>query len=150
LIALGILSVGLLGLIIKFAVSSSSSPSIKRAAIIALVLIVLSVGVCVIILIKGPAKNPGDFPIPVFQDGAQPAKKSNMPAILSYVVLLLFIVGLMLYIFRTGQAGKAARETKADNPSLFKKKSEIDKMIGDKDKEPDKKEDGENFDIDIK
>jgi uncharacterized SAM-binding protein YcdF (DUF218 family) len=147
LIALGILSMTLLGVIIKFAVSPTSSPYIKRAAIIALVFIVLSVGVCAVLLIRGPGKTTGDFPFPAFQDEAPPPKKSNVPAVLSYIVLLLFIVGLMVYILRTGQLGKAVRETKADDSAIFKKKSEIDKMI--EGKEPDKKEDGENFDIDI-
>ena len=152
LIVLGILSVGLLGLIIKFAVSPKSSRQLRMAAIIALVLIVLSIGVCVIILIRGPSKTPGDFPLPVFQGDAQPVKKNNLPAILSYVVLLLFIVGLMVYVLRTGKIGKAVQEIKADT-AVFKKKNEIDKIIGDKEpdsKEPGKKEGEEDFNIDFK
>ena len=58
LVVLIILSIGLLGLIIYFAVSKKSTRLLKMAATIALGLIGLAILICGIFIIKGPKNDP--------------------------------------------------------------------------------------------
>ena len=97
-VVLIILSVGLLGVIIYFAVSPKSSRLLKTSALIALGLIALSIGICGIFIIRGPAKSQAAVPLPFIVDNSPPVKKSNTPMILSFAVVFLFILGLTVYL----------------------------------------------------
>jgi len=99
LIVLGILSAGLLGLIIYFIVSSKSSRLLRLSALIALGFIALSIGVCGILIIMGPKKEKAEIALPFLQDAAPPAKTgSSFAAILIFLVLFLLIVGITIYL----------------------------------------------------
>ena len=148
-VVLIILSLGLLGVIIYFAVSPKSSRLLKLSALIALGVIGLSIAICVIFLIKGPSQDPAAISLPVFQDTpTAPAKKGNVPAVLFFVAVLLGIVGLIVIAVR--------REKKTDTGETVKK-STAEELFQDDDgvldmtfkDESEKKDHDDNFDIDI-
>ena len=105
-----IFSIGLLGVIIYLAVSPKSSKLLRLSAIIALGLICLSILICGIVIIKGPAADPMEIPLPVFQDSASPVKKDKH--ILDIVILAVLLAALSLVI---AKALKDQRK-KAENP----------------------------------
>jgi len=107
LIVLAIISVGLLGLIIKFAVSSTSSRLLKRVSFIALILIGLAVGICSIIIIIGPGESDDGISFPVFQEAAAaPAEKSNILAIIIFVLMFIFFPILIGFLARRNKGPK--------------------------------------------
>ena len=85
-VVLVILSVGLLGLIIYFAVSPKSSRLLRLTALVALVLIGLSLGICGIFLIKGPGETKEFIPL-VLQESQPQAKSSNTGAIITFFIV---------------------------------------------------------------
>ena len=144
LVVLIIVSAGLLGLIIYFAVSPKSSRLLKLVALAALVLIVLSIGICSVILIRGPGEDPNAMALPIFQDAAPtPAKKGNLPAILIFLLVFVVILGMIVLIAQRDNLKKSKPEKK-DVDSIFE---DADAILG-TDK-PDKEKD-DSFDIDFK
>ena len=119
-VVLIILSVGLLGVIIYFAISPKSSRLLKISALIALGLIAVSIGVCGVFLIRGPGKSQTAVPLPFIVDDSQPVKKSNAPMILSFAVVFLFILGLTAYLTMKERKNLADKGKKAPGPSAFK------------------------------
>jgi len=106
-VVLIILSAGLLGLIIYFAVSSKSSRHLKLAAFIALGLIVLALAVAGFFLITGPDEGTHYIPFPVSQEAQQPQGESgNIIEVLIFFLLFLlfmgFIIGMALRHQRKG------------------------------------------------
>ena len=98
-VVLIILSVGLLGLIIYFAVSPKSSRLLRLTAIGALALIGLSIGICGFFLIRGPSSNDDTLPLPVFQDASpQPVKNNNIIVMIVFLAVLLLILGASIII----------------------------------------------------
>jgi hypothetical protein len=125
-ILLAILSAGLLGFIIFFAVSPKSSRLLKISALIALGLIALSVGVCGLILIKGSGKAVEAIPLPVFQDTpVDPAKKTNMAAIVSFIIVFLFILGMVVVVTLRDKKILTGETKKTDKPSVFQRSGEL-------------------------
>ena len=118
-VVLIILSVGLLGVIIYFAVSPKSSRPLKFAAIIGLALIGLSLGVCGILLIKGPGQGKAVVTLPfLLEDTPQPpAKKTNMAVILTFLVTFFFIMGLVLMTTMKEKQNKPAFPKKSPEKS---------------------------------
>jgi len=146
-VVLAILSVGLLGLIIYFAVSPKSSKLVKMSALIALGFIGLSIVVCVVFLIKGPSQDPAAISLPVFQDTPTvPAKKANVPAILVLIAFLLFILGLIIVAVRRDKSKGGETVKESDTSGIFHDNNELD--MGFKEEEG-KKEFDDSFDIDI-
>jgi len=131
-VVLIILSVGVLGVIIYFAVSPKSSRPLRFAAIIALALIGLSLGVCGILLIRGPGQSQADISLPFLLDDTPqpPAKKSNLAVILTFLVSFFFIVGLVLITTMKEKQGKTAQQKKVpDKPvdsKIFEAAGELD------------------------
>ena len=113
-VVLIILSVGLLGVIIYFTVSPKSSRPLRLAAIIALALIGLSLGVCGILLIRGPGQGKAVVTLPFLLDDTPqpPAKKTNMAVILTFLVSFFFIVGLVLMTTMKEKRTKAVPQRK--------------------------------------
>jgi len=118
-VVLIILSVGLLGVIIYFAVSPKSSRPLKLAAIIALALIGLSLGVCGIMLIRGPGQGKAVITLPFLLDDTPqpPPKKSNLAVILTFLVSFFFIVGLVLMTTMREKKNKAVPQKKPQEKS---------------------------------
>ena len=99
-IVLIILSVGFLGLIVYFAFSPKSSRFLKLAALIALGLIGLSLGIAVVFILLGFGEGSGDVPLPFSLDAPQnPVQRSSNIAELLVFLAILFSV-LFLIIIR--------------------------------------------------
>jgi len=142
-VVLAILSVGLLGLIIYFAVSPKSSRRLKLTAFVALGLIGLSLGVCGFFLIKGPGESTDPFPIPVFQETHQPAKSSNTTAIVIFFTVFVLVLALIVLLAVRDQQRKDKNvKNETEKAPVFSASEELD--IG----EPAYKED-DSFEIEI-
>ena len=150
-VVLAILSVGLLGLIIYFAVSPKSSRLLKLTALIALVFIGLSLGVCGIFLIMGPEENPEHIPLPVLQElQPPPAKSGNMLEIIVFFVIFLIVLGVIIVLSVRGQwkeaeTGKRVKKSPGlpAGVNLHEELENIGKPVNN-----DKKED-DSFDLDF-
>ena len=120
-IVLIILSVGLLGLIIFFAVSPKSSRLLKIAAFIALGLIGLSIGVAGVFLIIGPAESPDHIPFPVFPEAQPQAPKAggNMAAIVIFLLFFSLIMGLTIVLTLREQRRKDKKIKKGKEAPVF-------------------------------
>ena len=117
-----ILSVGLFGLIVYFAVSSKSSRHLKLAAFIALGFIALALAVAGFFLIAGPGESGHHIPLPAFQE-AQPAtaEDSNILEIIIFFLIFLLIMGIIIGINlknqrKKGAAAKNAEKTRSSQP----------------------------------
>ena len=119
LVVLAILSVGLLGLIIYFAVSSKSSRLLKLSALNALGLIALSIAVCGVFLIIGPSEKTTEVTLPVFSDSAPQTKGSNIAAFIVFLVTVLFIVGLIIFIPMRDRRKKEKALKKGGGSNVF-------------------------------
>ena len=142
-IVLAILSLGLLGLIIYFAVSPKSSRLLKLAALIALGLIGLSIGICGFFLIKGPAPSKELIPLPVFQDASpKPVKNNNTIIALVFLLVLLLVLGGTVYFSLKGQRKKGAEQKKPEvSPAFHEDNTPEEQVIDDID------DNDESFDI---
>jgi len=89
IVVLIILSIGLLGVIIYFAISPKSSRLLKLCSVAALGLIALSLLVSGFFIIKGPSEDPAAIPLPVLSD--TPAQPKSKFKIVDIVVLVVFV-----------------------------------------------------------
>ena len=143
-VVMAIFSAGLLGLIIYFAFSPKSSRLLRRVAIIALVLIGLSLGICSIFLIMGPSKDPGDIPLPPFLNTPKaPAKKGNLIEILIFLVILALIMALITVLVRRDHRKKAEEAKKPKPQPAFQRN---DKPNAEPEKVEEKNDD-DSFDL---
>ena len=144
-----IISLGLLALIVYFAISPKSSRLLKLAAIIALGAICLTIIICGIVIIRGPSEDPTVVHLPVFPDSpAQAATESRISDIIIMGSLLL-ILALIIAKAAKDQRKMAANVQKKAPPSepVFEDAYELDDL---EHQEPDeKKEDEGNFDIEL-
>ena len=145
-VVLAILSAGLLGLIIYFAFSQKSSRLLRFAALIALGLIGLSLGVCVIILILGPGEGGGtEIPFPAFSEAPPtPTRNANIGQILIYFVVLAGVMGLIIVLAIRDRRRKEIAPKKAENTMIFQNTDELDDLK----LQAKKTETKENFDDD--
>ena len=117
MVLLAILSAGLLGLIIYFAISSKSSRQLKIAALVALGFIAIALGVCGVILLLGPSEDPMAVPFPVLPEPQQAETASSFSiADILVFVLMIGIVGLMVYASRKEQKKQAVRVQRPQRP----------------------------------
>ena len=129
LIVLAVLSLGLLGLIIKFAISSKSSRLLKRAALIALILIVVSIGICAVILIIGPGEESDEAGFLVFQDAVPvPAREKNYVETIVFIVIFLSFLGFVVLLFRRDRQKKEGPLKNAGNSTIFTNKDDLDEI----------------------
>jgi len=93
-----IISVGLLGVIIYLVVSPKSSRLLRLSGIIALGLIGLSLGICGIFLVRGGGSSHATaiVPLPFLPEDAPPPKNTNLPVVISFFLVFLFILGLIV------------------------------------------------------
>ena len=115
LVVLIILSVGLLGLTIFFAISRSSTRPLKLAAFIAMGLIALSLVVGGIFLIAGTGETEEPIPFQMPGTPAQEAQTGNVVEVLVFLLLFFVIMALVIGLTireqrRKNAAGKGAAE----------------------------------------
>ena len=148
IVVLVIFSLGLLGLIIFFAVSPKSSRLLRLSAIIALGAICLSIIICGIIIFIGPAQDPRVVPLPVFPDSPAPAEESrNRVADIIIPVALLLLLGLVIVKASRDQRKMPAEKKAAVSRPVFHDTNELDDL---EHQEPGgKTEEDESFDIDL-
>ena len=153
-VVLIIISAVLLCIIINFAVSSKSSRLLKRVALIALILIGLSLGICGIIIIRGPGEKPPDIPFPVSQGSSQqPAENNSIMENLGFFAAFLVILGVIIVIALRDHRRQAMMPKQAvKSPVLPASKKvstqEQDNAVLDKEKPAEDEED--SFDLNIK
>ena len=99
-VVLAIISLGFLGVIIYFLVSPKSSRILRLAALSALALIALSLGIgCVFLLLNGSEKSDAEPHLPVFLGVPEPPPdKSNMVEIIVFAIFLLVVMGLVVVV----------------------------------------------------
>ena len=114
---LSILSVGLLGFIIYFAVSPKSSGLLRLTALAALGLIAISILVCGIMLIRGPSEPVATIPLPFLPESSPPPeKKSDLPMLIGFLVVFLFLLALIYYSARKERQRKEAMPKEPAKP----------------------------------
>ncbi|MDR2739635.1 MAG: hypothetical protein LBB68_07370 [Treponema sp.] len=91
-------SLALLGVIIRFALSKETEKPVKRAAVIALAVISLAIIVCLIMIVSGPGVVEEE---PVFSGFplAEPvqAANSNTWYIMGFGIIILLFLGLIIF-----------------------------------------------------
>jgi len=150
IVVLIILSLGLLGVIIYFAVSPKSTRLLRLSAIIALGVIGLSLVVCGIIIIIGPGESSDVISFPIFPDMPQPAKKiTNVSDIIILIILLLFIGFVFYRAIKEQKKTPAVVPKKNEKSSIFQETDELDIDLSNEPGLKGSQDDGENFDIDL-
>jgi amino acid transporter len=138
-IPLLIIPLGLFGLIVYFAVSKQSGLLIRWAAIIALILIGLSVVVCLFILFSEPNAVVVEGPNIDFTPDREviPVKKSNPLPMLVFAGILLLFIALVVYLGLREQHRKNEAVKKAETSEEEKKEEkEKEKKEEKKDAKP--------------
>jgi len=121
----------LLGVIIFFVVSPKSSRLLRMSAIIALALIGLSLAVCGVFLIRGPAKDDTAIPLPFLVDAQpKPEPKSDKGVIIGYFVAFFIIAGLVAYSSKKEKTRKYEPEKKAVKKEVFQSDDENKLNLG--------------------
>jgi drug/metabolite transporter (DMT)-like permease len=108
MIVVGILaSLVLLVVIMRFAISKQTDKPVKRAAIIALAVIGVAIGICLIVIAAGP-KTVEEEPIFAGLSPEEPAPVTNpatVYALIAGVIMMLF-VGLIIFRSIKNMPGK--------------------------------------------
>ena len=148
-VVLVIISVGLLGVIIFFAVSSKSSRFLKLAALIALVLIGLSLGVASIIIatnISAQNKTNEEARLPIFLNApAPPSNRGNIIEIIIFLAFFVLIIGMTAYIAHRDHKKLRGEVKKPDRSQVFQDGAEdLDMKAGES---QDKTKDDGGFDL---
>ena len=148
IVVLIILSLGLLGVIIYFAVSPNSSRLLRLSAIIALGAIGLALIICGIIILIGPGEDEDIISFPVFPDISPPTKKINNVS--DIIILVVFLALISFVVYRAVKEQKktpAATAKKAEKSPIFQDSDELD--IDELSKGTEEKDDEESFDIEL-
>ena len=95
LILLAVFLGGLAGMILYFIFSKKSSPAVKKTAIGALILILLSVGISLFIIFSGPAVElvPSEF----VQPDASAEPSSPVKYFIIFLLILAILVGIIIF-----------------------------------------------------
>ena len=98
----------------------------RFSAIIALALIGLSLVVCGIFLIKGPAEDTEAISLPFLPGGeAPPPKKINVAIIIAFFAAFSLIAGLVVYSYRKEKLRKDEPVKKRDEPKALESGGEL-------------------------
>ena len=149
-VVLVILSVGLLGLIIYYAVSPKSSRFLRLAALIALGLIGLSLGVSgIILLLKGVEQSHEEPHLPIFLDVPQtsPNRGITVEAIV-FTVIFVFLLAFISIVAYRDYLKRKEEAQKAGSARIFHDESNEPLNLEEKDDSAEKKEKGKDeFDL---
>lgn len=152
-IALIILSAGLLGVIIYFAVSPKSSRLLKISALGALALIAISLGICGFFLVRGPVEKAVEIPFPVFDaPPEEPAQKGNISVLIVFLAIFFVIMGMITMIALRDYRNRNGTAKKDDGKPAAPVRNNVDVDLNRKipdTKFNDDKFDDESFDIDV-
>ena len=143
IVVLIIFSVGLLGLIIYYAVSAKSTRILKLAATIALGLIGLAIIVCAIFIIIGPREDPNAVLLPfVSEESTQTSTKSRTS--IMDIVIFVVLLGIISLVIR-----KSMKEQKKMAIMQAEKKPVKAKAIQEEDSQEESTSflDDESFDL---
>jgi predicted tellurium resistance membrane protein TerC len=99
----------LFALIVYFAVSKKSSPTVKRAAVIALIIIGVSMIISAILIFREPAGVPGPGIDPLPELPVQP-KTADPWYLAVFVMSVLLFLGFIIYV---GRRERRKKETPA-------------------------------------
>ena len=127
-VVLIILSAGLLGMIIYFAASSSSSRLLKRVSIIAMGLIALSLVIAGILVIRGPGETEEIVLPAVLGQQAPEASSTNYFGIIVFLLLFLLIIGLIIAVTHKNSQKKEMHRKNAFKPRSSSEGKEKDKL----------------------
>ena len=147
IVVLIILSIGLLGVIIYFAISPKSSRLLRLSSIIALGIIALSLLVSGFFIIKGPSEEEAIIPLPVFSDTHAPPKTRFSVVNISVLAAFLAVIGLVMAKALKDQKKAQMPIKKFKPPEVFE---DGDDLAGSPDDDLDYgqiKDDDESFDI---
>ena len=117
-----ILSVVVLCVIIRYAVSSKFTRIIRMAALIALGLIALSLGVAtIIIVVNGFSQETDENRLPIFLEAQNNAPKtsSNMVEIIAFLAILAILIILISVVYSMDRKKRLAEAKKAGPSRLF-------------------------------
>ena len=130
IVFLVILSLALLGVIIFFAISSKSSRILKIASLIALGAICLSLVICIIIIVIGPAEDPMAVHVPVFDDTPSQGESGGRASDIIILVIFLLVISLVIAKASRDQKKlvKAKTVIKASPAPVFEESNELDGM----------------------
>ena len=143
IVVLIIFSVGLLGMIIYYAVSAKSTRILKLAATIALGLIGLAIVVCAIFIIIGPREDPNAVLLPfVAEESAQTTTNSNTS--IMDIIIFVVLLGIISLVIR-----KSMKEQKKMAKMQAEKKPTKTKTIQEEDIQEESTSflDDESFDL---
>ena len=142
-----IISLALLGGIVHFMISPKSSRLLRISAIIALIFIGLAVGVCGVLLLRGPTKVETAVPFQFLLDAEQPKPQNriNIGVIIGYFAVFAIIFALVAYSSKKEKQKKDEPEKKAVKNQGFQSADENDLDLGNE-SEP---VDDDSFDIGI-
>ena len=150
-VVLIILSIGLLGLIINYAVSSKSSKFLRLAALIALGLIAVSLGVASIIIgINGAEQEAEEIHLPIFLEAPKETpKKGNIVEIIIFLVILSSIVVLIVVVTSRENKKKLAEAKKAGASPIFQNAGKHDDLDLKTAGQPEKAKDDDGFNLEL-
>ena len=129
IILLIILSLGLLGGIIHFAISPKSSKLLRLAALIALGVIALSLVICGILIIIGPKEDPDAALFQVFQDMPTQPQSRNIFDLVILGIILAVVSLVILKALRDQRKSAAGAIKKPGKAQLFDDDDDLDLQI---------------------
>jgi hypothetical protein len=121
LVILGILAAAVLGGIIYLFFSPKSSHALKLAALAALVVSCLTLGVCAVVLFNGSGGDEeAELVLPIPVEPKEPATASSPAGLIVFLVLLLAFFGFIIFMGIRDQKKRADDKTatglKGPNP----------------------------------
>ena len=150
-VVLIILSLGLLGVIIYYAVSSKSSRLLKLSALGALGLIVVSLGVASIIIALSGDDDAGEAYVPIFVDAPEkPPERTNTVEMVIFLVILAAMMCLIAVIASRDRKKRLEEEKKRGSSPLFKLDGKPDDLeTKAEEPSPPKSKDDDPFNLDL-
>ena len=116
IVVLILFSLGLLGLIIYYAVSPKSSRLLKLASTIALGLIGIAIIVCAIIIIIGPKEDPNAVLLPFITEESGQTPTSRVTNFMDIIIFLVLFGLISLVIARSMKQQKKMAQLAAQKP----------------------------------
>ena len=150
-VVLIIISVVLLGVIINYAFSRKSSRILRLAALGALGLIALSLGIAsIIIATSGSNDDTEEDHLPIFLDLPQEApQKSNFVEIITFLVFLTVIIALIIVIAYKDRKMKQAEAKKPGASPMFSNVGKHEDLDIKAEEPPVKAKEDDGFDLDL-
>ena len=149
-VVLVIFSVVLLGVIINYAVSPKSSRLLRMAALIALVLIALSLGIATLfIFLNNSSKDTGEGHLPIFLEAPRETpNRQNLVEIIVFLVFFAVVFGIVIVTALKDHKRRLAEAKKAGAlPSYQKADKTADLDL--KPEEPHDKAKDDEFSLDM-